>query len=209
MLWWVGLTDFGDSAAMMPAALLIALWLVAARAWRHAQFWCLGFAVMAALIAATKIAFMGWGIGIEAIDFAGISGHTALAVAVLSVGAAVSLADRAPPIRLFGAILGGTIGLAIGVSRLVLHVHSLSEVVIGAVVGASLAVAFLRGGSHANSATLRPAALGALLLLTLTTVHGERAPTQGTLTRIALMLSGRTEPYYPVGRAPALLPPAG
>jgi len=195
LLSWVGLTDFGDSAAMLPAAALIALWLAAGRAWRQAALWCLGFALAATLVALSKIAFLGWGIGIEAIDFTGISGHTMLAVAVLSVGAAVSLRDRSRPVQLAGAALGAAAGIAIGLSRLVLHFHSLSEVLVGALVGAVLAVSFLWAARHANSARLHPAALGVLLVLTLATIHGERAPSELLLTRAALILSGRSEPY--------------
>ena len=72
MLSWVGLTDFGDSAAMLPAAALIALWLAAGRAWRRMVLGCCGFAVLSLLVALSKLAFLGWGIGqSEAIDFTG------------------------------------------------------------------------------------------------------------------------------------------
>lgn len=195
MLSWVGLTDFGDSAAMLPAAALIALWLAAGRAWRQAALWCLGFGALAALVALSKIAFLGWGLGIEIIDFTGISGHTALAVGVLAVGAAVSLGNRAGPLRLAGAALGASVGIGVGLSRLALHVHSLSEVLVGAIAGIALAIGFLWGSRYANPAKLHPVCLGALLLLTLVTIHGERAPTQQFLTRVALTLSGRPVPY--------------
>src|SRR5579859_2618182 len=128
MLSWAGLTDFGDSAAMLPAAGLIAAWLAASRAWQQAALWCSGFALLSLLVALSKLAFLGWGIGSEALDFTGISGHTALAVSVFSVGAAVSLGDRRRALRLAGAALGALIGVAIGLSRLALHVHSVSEV---------------------------------------------------------------------------------
>jgi membrane-associated phospholipid phosphatase len=207
MLSWVGLTDFGDSAAMLPAAALIALWLAAGRAWHQATLWCIGFALSATLVALSKIAFLGWGIGIEVIDFTGISGHAMLAVAVLSVGAAVSLHDRGRAIQLAGAALGAIGGVCIGLSRLVLHFHSLSEVLVGGVVGACLAASFIWGGRHANAARLQPALLGALLLLTFATIHGERAPTEALLTRVALTLSGRPEPYsHAIWRAAAAAP---
>lgn len=206
MLTWVGLTDFGDSAAMLPAAGLIAVWLAAGRAWRQAALWCLGFAVLAAAVAISKIAFLGWGIGVELIDFTGISGHTALAVSVLAVGAAVSLGNRAEPMRLAGAALGAAVGIGIGLSRLALHVHSVSEVMIGGAAGAVLAIGFLWGGRHAQPAKLHPVCIGALLLLTLVTVHGERAPTQQFLTQVALALSGRPEPYSRWTAVPAAAP---
>jgi len=195
MSFWWGLTDFGDSAAMLPAATLIAGWLVVGQAWRRAVLWCTGFAVLSLLVALSKLAFLGWGIGSEALDFTGISGHTALAVSILSVGAAVSLADRSTVLRRGGVALGATIGLTIGLSRLALHVHSVSEVVAGAALGGGLAAIYFRGTAYANPARLRPAILGGILLLTLGMFHGERAPTQGLLTKMALNLSGRTVPH--------------
>lgn len=195
MLSWAGLTDFGDSAAMLPAAGLIAAWLAASRAWRQAALWCSGFAVLSLVVALSKLAFLGWGIGSEALDFTGISGHTALAVSVFSVGAAVSLGDRHHTLRWGGAVLGALIGMAIGLSRLALHVHSVSEVVAGAALGGALSAICLYGSAHARTARLYPAMLGGMLLLTLATIHGERAPTQDFLTRMALNLSGRSVPH--------------
>ncbi len=195
MLSLVGLTDFGDSAAMLPAAVLIALWLALGRAWLRMALWCLGFAVLSALVAISKIAFLGWGIGSEALDFTGVSGHAAFAVAILSVGAALSLADRGRRVRWVGTALGAAIGIAIGLSRLVLHVHSPSEVAAGAILGAVLAAIYIWSATYADPAKLRPATLGIVLVLTLATIHGQRAPTQSFLTRVALALSGQTVPH--------------
>ena len=195
MLSWWGLTDFGDSAAMLPAAALIAAWLAAGRAWRRMVLWCGGFAVLSLLVALSKLAFLGWGIGSQDIDFTGISGHTALAVSIFSVGTALSLADRPPALRWGGIALGAAIGLAIGLSRLALHVHSLSEVAAGATLGAALSAIYFWGSTHAVPARLYPTALGAALLITLAAIHGERAPTQDFLTRLALDLSGRSVPH--------------
>ena len=180
---------------MLPAAALIAAWLAAGRAWRRMALWCSGFAVLSLLVAISKLAFLGWGIGSQEIDFTGISGHTALAVSIFSVGAALTLADRPRTLRWGGVILGAAIGLAIGLSRLALHVHSVSEVVAGAALGGALSAIYFWGSAHAVPARLYPAALGAALLITLAGIHGERAPTQDFLTRLALELSGRSVPH--------------
>jgi len=180
---------------MLPAAALIAAWLAASRAWRQLLLWCSGFALLSLLVAVSKLAFLGWGIGSEDLDFTGISGHTALAVSIFSVGAALSLADRSRPVRVGGTALGALLGLGIGLSRLALQVHSPSEVAAGAALGATLAAIYFWGSPHAILARLHPAALGGALLLTLITIHGERAPTQGYLTQLALDLSGRSVPH--------------
>jgi hypothetical protein len=43
-------------------------------AWR----WALLFGITGAIVCASKLAFMGWGMGIRELDFTGFSGHTAL-----------------------------------------------------------------------------------------------------------------------------------
>jgi PAP2 superfamily len=180
---------------MLPAAMLIAAWLAAGRAWRQLLLWCSGFTLLSVLVAASKLAFLGWGIGSESLDFTGISGHTALAVGIFPVGAALALADRSTPVRWSGIMIGALVGLAIGLSRTTLHVHSVSEVVAGATLGGALSAIYFWGSAHAEPARLRPAALGGMLLITLATIHGERAPTQDLLTRLALDLSGREMPH--------------
>jgi hypothetical protein len=96
---------------------------------------------------------------------------------------------------LCAAVSGGAIGVAIGVSRLALHVHSVSEVVAGTLLGGAVAAIYFWGSAHANPAKLRPAVLGGILVLILGMTHGHRAPTQDLLTRLALNLSGRSEPH--------------
>ncbi len=197
---WMAVTAFGDSAAMVPAALLIGLWLALDRAWRQAALWSLCFGVAVLLVAATKIAFLGWGIGIGALDFTGVSGHTTLSVSVLSVGASISLRDQSRPLRMAGIACAALAGIAIGLSRVVLHFHSVSEVAFGAALGAGVTSVFLMAGRPAatgaeGGARLQPAVLGLLIVILMMTVHGRQAPTQTVLTRIALALSGRSVPY--------------
>lgn len=46
------------------------------------QGWLVGLGLASLATTASKVAFMGWGIGLPEIDFTGISGHTMLAMAV-------------------------------------------------------------------------------------------------------------------------------
>src|ERR1700753_2650801 len=83
MLAWMFLTRWGNSLLLIPTASWIglSLWIGGERpvAWR----WLLSFGAAASLVLATKIAFLGWGVGIRSIDFTGISGHSLCASAVL------------------------------------------------------------------------------------------------------------------------------
>ncbi len=80
---WLLLTRLGEAPILLPAAML-ALWALSRHAAgrRLALGWLgsLGSAVF--LTTATKVAFIGWGLGWPAIDFTGISGHAMFAAAV-------------------------------------------------------------------------------------------------------------------------------
>jgi PAP2 superfamily len=192
---WYEITDLGDSGVTVPACLAIALWLTASRSWRDAIRWLLLFGAAAALVVATKIAFIGWDVGIPEADFTGVSGHamsstSVLAVTGLYLGARASRADA-----LLGAGVGYGLGILIAVSRIVVGVHSVSEVFAGCVLGAVVSVAMV------NTAFARPMAPIASTLLALTLLvivmmrDGDKAPSEQWITRIALQLSGHSTPY--------------
>src|ERR1700716_1005135 len=144
MIPWVRITSFGDTVVMLPAAVAIAAWLIAGGACRMAVWWCLLFTFGLVLVAATKIAFVGWGISISGLDFTGISGHAMRATAIFPVIFYLALRKSPPLARIAGLLLGGMIGLLIGMSRIVLNTHSVSEVVAGCVLGSVITLGFIR-----------------------------------------------------------------
>lgn len=193
---WSVITDFGDSAAMLPAAAVLLAWLAADGRTRAAVLWGGLFAAQAALVAATKIAFRGWGIGIEALDFTGLSGHAALACSVVPIGLYLATRRAGPAIRLGAAAAGLAFGLLIGLSRIALWQHSWSEVAGGCLLGGLTAVVFIAlSGRGAGSARLPAPMMAAVLAVFVLLMHGTRAPSEQLITRIALHLSGRTYPY--------------
>ncbi|MGL6071912.1 hypothetical protein, partial [Craterilacuibacter sp.] len=82
---WQTLTNFGDSAVMIPAALAIGLWQLQRRAWPQLLGWCLLLGAGGLLVLSSKLAFIGWGIGIPVLRFTGFSGHAFLSAAILPV----------------------------------------------------------------------------------------------------------------------------
>ncbi len=138
---WTVLTNLGDSAIMVPAVLAVAAWLCAVRARKVAVLWLALCGMSVCVVAATKIAFMGWGLGIRSIDFTGISGHAnpvhgGVAVAGFLIGGKIS--ER---LRLALTGMGFLLALGIAVSRVVLMFHSPSEVIAGCTVGGIVALA--------------------------------------------------------------------
>eukprot|EP01030_Chromulinospumella_sphaerica_P019547 gene19547-19441_t len=125
--WWV-ITHLGASSLMLPAFMLVwaGLWKSGAHAVARAYLLRMTLAVTVTVV--SKCLFMGWGVGIAAWDFTGVSGHTLLATSILP------LLLRGIPWSALqacggGAAIGWLLALAVGVSRLVVDAHSLSEVI--------------------------------------------------------------------------------
>jgi len=188
---WLGLTNLGDSAVMLPCVALIGLWLAIpaptrGMAWR----WLLLALGVMALVAISKLAFMGWLIGPPGLDFTGLSGHSATTAVVWPALGSLLGGRRGARWQMLGAALGLLVALVVGWSRLVLHAHSLSEAVLGTLVGATASLIFLyrhRAGWRLPERTW-VAVLS--LLLVLPWVYGDRFPSEPLLTNIAYQLSG-------------------
>lgn len=194
-MFWTDLTNFGDAAAMLPAAAAITLWLVLGRSWRAAFVWILVMGLASAAVVASKIAFIGWGIGIQALDFTGFSGHSALATMILGVGAYLTFQPMPRAAQLSALALGFAVGIAVGVSRVALEFHSPSEVVAGCLLGLCagfLFIGFARPAFRLPSLTV---GLGVSLCLLLLIIHGQRAPTQQWIIQVALYVSGHSQPF--------------
>lgn len=194
---WHAITWLGDSGLMLPIAVLIPLLLLRTPTGRRTAFeWCVAFGIGGAAIGISKLAFMGWGIGSVRFNFTGFSGHTAIAVSVWSMVFWVMLAGRSPRARALGVLAGCMLGGLIGISRLAIYAHSVSEVVTGFVLGVAIVAGFLRFGRlHAPPQIPWYLILGCLLLPLVFHAPGKAAPTQGLLESIAVRLADLERPY--------------
>lgn len=193
--WIVTLTNFGDSAVLLPLAAVFTGWMMFERAWRSVALWLALFVGAMVLVVGTKLAFIGWGLGIESLDFTGFSGHTMLSSSVYP-SLLVWMAQRRGRNAQVGAwLLGSAFAIAIGISRVVLHMHSSSEVVGGYVLGGT--VSLLWAAASALDAKPHPYQFAVLMVIAVMvgSLHGQRAPTQGMITQVAMHLSGRTVPF--------------
>ena len=83
-LFWHTVTRLGEAQLLLPALLAVTAWLaLRAQAPRVALVWLSTTAVAALLTTATKIAFIGYGLGYAPLDFTGISGHAMFSAAIL------------------------------------------------------------------------------------------------------------------------------
>ena len=195
---WHAFTWLGDSGLLLPASVLIALllWLSPGGGRWTAFSWCLAFGIGGALIVASKLAFMGWGLGSARFNFTGFSGHTAISTSVWSVACWMVAARRSPGLRHLAMGAGWALGAAIGASRLAIFAHSVSEVVAGLLLGMAISLAFLWlvRRQPAPRAPWPVMLLGLLLPLAFQT-PGAPAPTQDLLEAIAVRLAGVERPY--------------
>lgn len=192
---WIYFTKLADTNVLMPLAFLLAAWLACLRRWRDAVLWLFLFCSGLAIVAATKIAFIGWGIGIASLDFTGISGHAMRAAAVAPVMGFMSLRRRSHTAVLTALLLSIAFSVAIAVSRLILHQHSLSEVVSGLLLGGVVAMGFLAWSPHLRIMPWNIALSAACMLIALAGLMAKPAPTERWIEGIALYLSGHDQPY--------------
>jgi membrane-associated phospholipid phosphatase len=195
---WGLVTAFGGAGVMLPVAAAIALWVGLGHTWRGALAW-LGFlAAGIALVVVTKIAFLGWGVGVRSLDFTGISGHSMLATAVFPAAAFLSTRGSRAWARGIGLLLGLAAGAAVGVSRVALDAHSVSEAIAGCALGAAVSLGWITWATMrepARASSFSPWLVAASLAALAVSLHGYRAPTQRWVTHIALNLSGHDRPF--------------
>lgn len=141
MIAWIELVQLGDLALTLPAGAAIAAWLLAWRAWRMAGHWCVLFALGIGLVGASKIAYMGWGGGWEALSFKAASGHAAGVAAIFPMLFYLLLHGAGPRLRAAGAGAGLALGALVAVLLVLMHEHSPAEALAGWATGALVSLA--------------------------------------------------------------------
>ena len=187
---WRTLSTLGDSRWLLPMALVLLITLPRTDVrmkWR----WLLAIAATAGVTLASKLAFMGWGIGIKSVHFTGFSGHAAMSSVVYPVVGAL-LAGPGKRARAIGLAIGVLLAIAIGWSRIPLHAHSLSEVIAGLMLGlgcSTWVVHTAHASSRPNLVAAAAAVLAGMVLpLALPDIH-----THQLVIALAKFISGRAE----------------
>nr|WP_057924040.1 phosphatase PAP2 family protein [Burkholderia ambifaria] len=192
---WITITAFGGAGLTLPLAITIAVWLALGYSLQRAAAWLGVLAAAIGVVTLTKIAFLGWGIGIRSWDFTGFSGHAMLSTSVYPVAIFLALIRTRTPVRIAGIALGLAAGIAVGVSRVALDAHSPSESITGCIVGAIAALAFIAGSWHAVPHRWSVPAVVASLALVTVALHGITVPSHRWVTKVALELSGHERPF--------------
>lgn len=186
------LTYFGDSMLLIPTALIIALLLLWKRDdKRSACYWVLAFCATGAIVSLSKIAFMGFGIGSARFNFTGFSGHSAMSATLWPVMLWLMSGRLSGQWRNVAVIIGYFIPLCVGISRLVLHYHSNSEVIAGLLLGYTLSSLFLISQRHLLPPVFSPRQLGIIFLIPVLLIgQGRIATTQQFLQQLSAKIAG-------------------
>jgi membrane-associated phospholipid phosphatase len=198
---WLLITSFGsaDAALLIVSMAAMGLWLDDRR--RVVIVWLAALTVGVLIASSTVVAFAGWGLGIAALDFTGVSGHAMLACAVLPVALACMFCSRMDRNGMIGLGVGMLLGLLVGWSRITLGAHSWSEVAFGGGLGGVISCAAwwsMRKGCD-TALRLRWTKMAVLpcivLVLSMHQTMATVLPAHDWVTRFALVLSGHDRPY--------------
>lgn len=193
---WHAVSRLGEAQVMLPAAFVVLLWLAVRPSARPlAGWWLLTMSVAVGITTASKVAFIGYGWGSAEFDFTGASGHAMFSAVVYPLLLWVLVAARSPAWQRGALGLGTLLCVMVGISRLMLGVHSMSEVLAGWALGGGAAVIVLllaRPPASRMPAWL-PLAVPVMLLCVGTTAPPSK--THDLVTQLSLKLSGRATPY--------------
>jgi membrane-associated phospholipid phosphatase len=186
----VDVTNFGDQAVVLPLAIGIAL-VFAVSGWRRgALAWTSAIGGTLALILLLKVRFFACGDLRPGSSLGNPSGHTAATAAVyggLSAAIVRSLWNDERRALLCAVAVGTLLAIVIGMTRLMLDLHSMAEVVVGGAIGVGGAASFvLLAGPPSPAVRIeRVVATGLLIVAVL---YGNRLSAEATIKSIATAL---------------------
>jgi membrane-associated phospholipid phosphatase len=191
------LTDFADQAVILPLVIAITIALIFQGWWRGAFAWIMATAGTFSIMLALKLGFLACS---PTHVMRSPSGHVAAATVVAGGLAILLLRVRSSALPL--AILTA---IVIGISRVVLGMHSVPEVALGAIVGFLGAVSLVwLAGPVPETVRVRYLALLAMFIVIV--MHGFHLPAEAHVRRLAMEVRHVVGCQVPQASRPA--PPA-
>jgi membrane-associated phospholipid phosphatase len=180
------LTDLGDSAFLLPASVLLAVYLFFyLRSLRAVGIWLSTLVLCAGLTLIVKIAFEACGNSWSFLDMHSPSGHTSLSATFYGCSALMVTADKERRVRWVLIVASGALIALIAISRVMLEAHTVREVVAGAAVGACCVGWFgLRYFARPPSSLPWQPVIAALAIMALAT-HGWHLNVEGLIAELA------------------------
>lgn len=186
MYWVHTLTGTGDLAVLAPLIGILSAWLLLTRQLAALCWWNVAVAICAGMTAILKIYFY---ICPPAADFSNPSGHTSLSTLVYGSLTLLILRSVIGWRRYVVALLGAAVVFSIGMSRLLLHVHSVPEVLFGWLIGSFTLWIFARAFRLHEYPYLRP--LIAACVVIIVSLTGQEVRAENLLHALGLHLRDR------------------
>jgi hypothetical protein len=190
---WTQVIDIGHTAVMLPVAGAIAAWLVAGQAWRTALWWCGMFTVGLSVVALSKIVFLGWQVGIPALDFEALSGHAYRSAAAIPVLFFVLLQASSMGGRTGGVFFGMVVSAGIAVLLVRFDFHTASEVIASFILGSVVSLGFMRLATTLPAPRLTRWTVPLSVLALIVIWRLKPSSLSHRLLDVALFLSGREQ----------------
>jgi membrane-associated phospholipid phosphatase len=183
------ISDFGDSAILLPLAIGLVLLVWRSQSWSAAVALLIALAFCVTLTLLLKIGFLACSPSLHA-GIVSPSGHTSFSTTVYGALGLVA-ARHAPPPRLpLIILLTSILIVCIAVSRIAIGVHTVAEVALGMLIGlvavALFAVKYLRQRAGRIEFALLLAFAACVLLL----FHGARLPAEEWIRQLAYLGRG-------------------
>ncbi|WP_445262815.1 hypothetical protein [Pseudomonas sp. JAI120] len=187
------LAQYGGITVMIPAALVIAVWLRYSTPWAL-RAWIITLGITYSIVAASKLLFKGWGLSFQHLDIAVISGHAMNTCLMVTVATSVlarqfNLAWRWP-----AALAGSVISIGFSAYCVAPYIHPLNEALAGAALGATAAIVFL-WRVDAAPIKVSPAFIGGGLVFLLVCALVPKYNAELLLNRVAVTLSGADQAH--------------
>jgi membrane-associated phospholipid phosphatase len=187
------ITDFGDSALLLPVSLVLCAYLWLGGWTRQALALAVSLAACIGLTVVLKIGFHACGYEVSRLAIQSPSGHTAFSTTVYGCGALLLATGRSRANRIAIAFAAVALIAAISASRILLHAHSAAEVVAGLAVGLGCVAFFrLRIAAAPEIAPRWRLLLAAFAMLVVLT-HGHHLDAEELIRHIAAKLSNAAD----------------
>ncbi len=183
------LTDFGDTAVLLPLSVVVLAWLLTAPSRGPAIWWIAALGFFGGVVGALKVVFFACPLTPDIISPSGHTGFSLLVyggVAVIATGKRRSIWVRAAATAVAAGLAAG-----IGLSRVVLGMHTMPEIVIGYAMGAVALSIFAAGYLRSKGSGRRVAPLLAGAALVLAAFHGAQINEEDNLHALGMWLDLR------------------
>lgn len=182
------LAQYGGITVMIPAAIIIAVWLRYSNPWAL-RAWVITVGVTYSIVAASKLLFKGWGLSFQYLDVAVLSGHAMNTCLMVTVGLSLIARQFNLALRWPAALCGLVASMGFSAYCVAPYIHPLNEALAGAALGATAALVFL-WRIETTEVKLTPGFIGGGLVFVLVCALVPKYNAELLLNRVAIGLSG-------------------